>query len=112
MTTPLPPRRRDKPAPVYALGQLTIRDRIRYQQYVRRFHDVLLRFGGRLLAADESPEVLEGSWERDKVVLLEFESAESFWAWARSDEYQEISRDRIAATEGTVLLVHGVEPTP
>ena len=80
---------------------------MRYQQYVRRFHDVLVQFGGRLLAADESPEVLEGSWECDKVVLLEFESANSFWAWARSDEYQEISRDRIAATDGTVLLIHG-----
>jgi len=109
MTAPLPVHRRKKPAPVYALGQLTIRDRIRYQQYVQRFHDILLRFGGRLLAADESPEVLEGSWERDKVVLLEFESADSFWVWARSDEYQEISRDRIAATEGTVLLVHGAD---
>ena len=67
MTTPLPLHRKDKPAPVYALGQFTIRDRVRYQQYVRRFHDVLVQFGGRLLAADESPEVLEGSWERDKV---------------------------------------------
>jgi len=107
MTTSFPLRRNDKPVPVYALGQLSIRDRGRYQHYVRRFHDVLERFGGKLLAADESPEILEGSWERKKVVLLAFESAESFWAWARSDEYQEISRDRTAATDGTVLLIHG-----
>ncbi|HBZ70181.1 MAG TPA: DUF1330 domain-containing protein [Deltaproteobacteria bacterium] len=106
--SPSPLRGSDKAGPVYGLAQLTIRDRARYQRYVRRFHDVLAQFGGRLLAADESPEILEGSWERDKVVLLEFESAASFWAWAHSDAYQEISRDRVAATEGTVLLVHGV----
>ena len=108
MTSSSPLHRSGSAVAVYALGQLTIRDRERYQQYVRRFHDVLLQFGGRLLAADESPEILEGSWERDKVVLLEFESAASFWAWARSDAYQEISRDRVAAADGTVLLVHGI----
>ena len=96
------------PSPVYALGQLTIRDRARYLRYVQRFHEVLARFGGRLLAADESPEVLEGAWERDKVILLAFESADSFWAFARSGAYQEIARDRLASTEGTVLLVHGI----
>ncbi len=108
MSAPFPPPRRGGPAPVYALAQLSIRDRPRYQRYVRRFHDVLVQFGGRLLAADESPEVLEGSWERNKVVLLRFENEESFWAWARSEAYQEISRDRVAATEGTTLLVHGI----
>jgi len=104
----VPLRPNDKPAPVYALGQLTIQDRARYLKYVRRFQEVLAQFGGRLLAADESPEVLEGAWERDKVILLAFESADSFWAWARSDAYQEIARDRLASTEGTVLLVHGI----
>jgi uncharacterized protein (DUF1330 family) len=100
--------RSHKLGPVYALAELTIHDRMRYQQYVRRFHDVLQRFGGRILAADESPEVVEGSWKYDKIVLLEFASTDSFWAWARSEEYREISRDRVASTEGTVLLVHGM----
>jgi uncharacterized protein (DUF1330 family) len=94
---------------VYALAQLTIHDRPRYARYVAKFMEVLARFDGRLLAADEAPEVLEGSWDRDKVVLLSFPSADAFSAWARSEEYQMISRDRVAATEGTVLLIHGVD---
>ena len=104
----VPLRPGHRPPPVYALGQLTIRDRARYLRYVRRFQEVLALFGGRLLAADESPQVVEGAWERDKVILLAFENADAFWAFARSDAYQEIARDRLASTEGSVLLVHGI----
>jgi uncharacterized protein (DUF1330 family) len=96
--------------PVYVVAQLTILDRARYGSYVRAFAGVLSRFGGQLLAADEAPAVLEGSWARDKVVLLRFESEAAFTLWARSEDYQAISRDRVAATEGTVLMVHGVAP--
>jgi uncharacterized protein (DUF1330 family) len=97
-------------ATVYALAQLTIHDRARYREYVRRFPAVLARFGGRLLAADEAPVVMEGSWDRHKVVLLEFPSEQAFTAWSTSDAYREIAIDRIAATEGPVLLVHGIAP--
>ena len=94
--------------PVYALGQLTIRDRERYQRYVRKFASSLVGFEGELLAADEAPELLEGAWPHHKVVLIRFPSAEAFWAWARSDAYQAISVDRVAATEGPALLVQGI----
>lgn len=93
---------------VYALAQLTIHDQARYARYVSRFGAVIRRFGGRVLAADTAPEVVEGVWKGDKVVLLSFESADSFWAWARSEEYRTISEDRVAATDGPVLLLHGI----
>ena len=60
----------------YVLAQLTIHDRARYDRYAARFMDVLRHFDGRLLAADESPEVLEGAWPHQKVVLIEFKDRE------------------------------------
>lgn len=54
----------------YVLAQLTIHDRARYDRYAAQFMGVLRGFQGRLLAADESPEVLEGSWPHQKVVLI------------------------------------------
>ncbi|MBQ1070126.1 DUF1330 domain-containing protein, partial [Micromonospora sp. D75] len=47
---------------VYALAQLTIHDRARYDRYAAAFPPVLARYGGRLLAADTSPRVVEGEW--------------------------------------------------
>ena len=96
--------------PVYALAQITIHDRERYDRYAARFAAVFAKFHGRALAADESPLVVEGEWPHDKVILLSFPNREEFERWALSPEYQEIAKDRVAATTGTVLLVAGFAP--
>jgi uncharacterized protein (DUF1330 family) len=51
----------------YVLAQLTIHDRARYDRYAAGFMDVLKRFDGRLLAADESPDRVEDSWPHQRV---------------------------------------------
>ena len=93
---------------VYAIAQLSIHDRERYQKYVAGFMPILIKYGGRLLAADEKPEVLEGEWDRHKIVVLSFPDRDSWQRWAKSDEYQEIAKDRTISKSGPVLLVHGV----
>lgn len=97
---------------VYAVAQISIHDRTRYQRYARAFMATLAPYGGRLLAAQESPEVVEGTWGHDKVVIIAFEDGDSFARWSRSAEYQAISVDRVAATEGVVLLVEGLATAP
>jgi len=94
---------------VYALAQLTIHDRTLYGRYQSRFMDVLKRHRGRLLAADECPRVVEGSWQREKVVLLSFENEAAYRAFAESPDYTEIARDRKAGTDAVVLLVKGID---
>jgi uncharacterized protein (DUF1330 family) len=93
---------------VYVVGQLTIHDRERYDRYATRFLSVLAGYGGRLLAADEAPQVVEGEWGHQKVVLLEFPGRGSFERFAGSPEYREIAVDRVAATDGVMLLARGV----
>jgi uncharacterized protein (DUF1330 family) len=93
---------------VYAIAQLTITDRAAYQRYQERFMSVMARFKGRLLAADESPVVVEGAWDREKVVLLSFPDEAAFWEWAESPDYLEIAKDRKAGSAAIVLLVKGI----
>lgn len=96
------------PVTFYAIAQLSIHDRVRYDRYAAAFMPVLAKYGGRLLAADEHPSIVEGQWSGDKVVLMAFPDRDTFTAWANSPKYQEISKDRLAATEGPVLLVHAL----
>lgn len=97
--------------PVYAIAQLTITDRATYNRYMSRFMPVFSRFKGRVLAADESPAVVEGKWTYQKVVLLSFPDEAAFHEWANSPDYQEIAKDRLAASNAVVLLVKGL-PNP
>jgi uncharacterized protein (DUF1330 family) len=93
---------------VYAVGLISIHDRQRYERYRRRFMDVLLPFGGRLLAADERPRLIRGAFARDKVILIEFDDDQAFHRWFESPEYRSIALDREAAATGEILLVNGV----
>jgi len=92
---------------VYAVAQLTITDRAAYDRYQARFMGVMRRFKGQVLAADESPRVVEGTWDREKVVLLAFPDEAAFWEWERSPDYQEIAKDRKAGSTAVVLLAKG-----
>ena len=93
---------------VYAIAQLRITDRAAYDRYQAKFMGVMKRYNGRVLAADESPRIVEGTWDRDKVVLLSFQDEAAFRQWAESPEYQEISKDRKVGSEAVVLLVKGI----
>jgi uncharacterized protein (DUF1330 family) len=93
---------------VYVIAQLSFTDRAAYRRYQERFLGVMSRYRGRLLAADENPQRLEGTWDRDKVVLISFPDEAAYREWAQSDAYQEISKDRKAGAEAVVLLVRGI----
>lgn len=92
---------------VYVIAQLKMTDRAAYDRYQARFFEVFKNFGGRLLAADESPAVMEGTWDRDKLVMMSFPDEAAYRAFADSAEYQDIARDRKAGAQAIVLLVKG-----
>jgi uncharacterized protein (DUF1330 family) len=94
--------------PVIAIAQLIFTDVDAYRRYQARFMDVFKRFSGQLLAADEDPTLIEGSFRPDKVVVITFPSEADFNAWANSVEYQEIARDRRAGASANTLLVHSL----
>jgi uncharacterized protein (DUF1330 family) len=93
---------------VYAIAQLTITNRATYDRYQQRFMSVMKRYKGRVLAADENPLVVEGTWDREKVVLLSFPDEPAFREWVESPEYMEIAKDRKAGSDTVVLLVKGI----
>lgn len=94
---------------VYAVAQLRFTDRAAYGRYQARFMEVFTRFAGRLLAADERPQVAEGEWPYEKLVLMSFPDEAAFHAWADSPAYRDISRDRLAGTEAVVVLARGID---
>ncbi|KIU15364.1 DUF1330 domain-containing protein [Mycolicibacterium llatzerense] len=97
---------------VYAIAQLRFTDRSAYDRYQNRFLGVFAKYSGTVLAADEAPAVIEGDWDRQKVVLMSFPDEQLFHEWANSPEYQEISVDRRAGSDAVVLLVKGIGASP
>lgn len=94
---------------VYAIAQLRFTDRAAYDRYQARFMEVFRRHPGTLLAADESPTVVEGKWDREKVVLMSFPDEAAFHAFAQSPDYEDIAKDRRAGADTVVLLLQGLQ---
>ena len=92
---------------VYFMASILITNEQEYQVYLDRSEEIFARYKGSYLAVDNSPEVLEGEWKYSRAVLIHFDSQEDFDSWYRSDEYQEILKYRLAASECDTILIQG-----
>jgi uncharacterized protein (DUF1330 family) len=91
----------------YAVGHLrNVRIGPDIIEYLRRIDDTFEPFGGRYLVHGQPPEVLEGAWHGDLIVIA-FPDRASAEAWYRSDAYQEIVPLRTGSSDGTILLIDG-----
>lgn len=93
---------------VYLIARITIRDRAEYAKYEAGFMDIFSGMGGKLLAVDEAPKILEGDWTCTRTVLAEFSSEAAALGWYNSEAYQKLARHRFNASEGEVVLVKGM----
>jgi uncharacterized protein (DUF1330 family) len=93
----------------YVIAEVEITDPVAYEEYRRQVPATIAAFGGRFVVRAGRYEVVEGTWEPARLVILEFDSLERAQAWHASPEYQAVKaiRDRTAHTRH-VILAEGV----
>ncbi|GJL95686.1 MAG: hypothetical protein DHS20C05_20910 [Hyphococcus sp.] len=93
---------------VYAIATIKIKDRAEYDKYDAQFMGVFEKFKGKLLAADFSAKTVQGEWNGDRAVIMQFPDKRAFLEWAMSEEYQTIAKHRDAGADVTVVLANGL----
>jgi uncharacterized protein (DUF1330 family) len=93
--------------PAYVVARLTITDKETYARYSAGFMDIFMPHGGKVLAVDEAPEIIEGDWRCTRTVLLEFPNKDVMRAWYGSAEYQSLVQHRFAASTADIVLLDG-----
>ena len=93
----------------YYVAQVSITDEELYREVQSRFAPVFSKFSGRVIAADPNFEVIDGVFDADRVVIIEFPSEEELKAWYYSPEYQETVALRKRAAHANIVVVHGLE---
>jgi uncharacterized protein (DUF1330 family) len=96
---------------VYVIAQGKIENRELLDQYVAKVMLTIESHQGRVVAFDEEPEVVEGTIDHPRTVILEFPSMTAFEAWYGSPEYQEILPRRLKSTPGTLIVAKGFKPS-
>jgi uncharacterized protein (DUF1330 family) len=95
--------------PAYAIGHLRdVAMGPAIVEYLERIDATLAPFGGRFLIHGARPEVLEGDWRGD-LIVVEFPDLDHARTWYRSPDYQAIAPLRADNADGEIVLLDGVE---
>jgi uncharacterized protein (DUF1330 family) len=92
----------------YVIANIQITDTDRYPEYASRVPQTIERHGGRYLARGGKVEVLEGEWEPQRLVILEFESMERLREWYDSPEYDPLKQLRGEVADSQLVVVEGL----
>jgi uncharacterized protein (DUF1330 family) len=95
------------PGKGYIYVEMTIRDPERFKQYTALSAPAVQAAGGWYPVAGVKPEVLEGSFAADRIVLVEFDSLERARAFYYSAAYQAAKLKRAGAADFKMLLLPG-----
>ncbi len=93
---------------VYAVVNARVTYPDRYAKYREKAPATISHYGGKYLARGGAVETLEGAWEPERLVILEFESMERFREWYDSPEYAPLRRLRGEATATQFAVVEGL----
>ncbi len=93
--------------PAYIIVEVTVHNPTEYEEYKKLTPGSLKKFQGKFVVRGGKTETLEGEWNPQRIVVLEFPTTELAKAWWASEEYAPAKalRQRTAYTK--MLLVDG-----
>ena len=91
----------------YVVSRVQIRDPEAMRRYVAEAPATVAAFGGRYHFRGGNVEALEGMWEHDRLVVLEFPTKADALAWYHSDLYRPLRDLRHASADAIILLADG-----
>ena len=95
---------------VYMILDIEVVDAETYSEYVQQAPATVEQYGGRYLVRGGVITALSGSWEPQRMVVIEFPTMERFQEWLTSPAYSAISPLRERSTKSKVIVVEGVQP--
>jgi uncharacterized protein (DUF1330 family) len=94
----------------YVIADVKVSDPEQYKQYMALSPGAVQAAGGRFVVRGGQHEVLEGNWQPNRLVMLEFPSYEQARAFYDSASYLEARAKREGATEFfNMVVVQGAD---
>ena len=93
--------------PAYILAEVEVTNPAGYESYRPLAGASVAQYGGKFVVRGGKAELVEGSREPARIVVIEFPDAAAAKRWYNSPEYQEALKIRLANSTGRVVLVEG-----
>jgi uncharacterized protein (DUF1330 family) len=95
--------------PAYIIVEISIHNPAEYEDYKKLTPQSLKPFDGKFIVRGGQAESLEGYWNPERIVVLEFPSLEKAKAWWNSEGYAPAKALRQRTAHTKMILVPGVE---
>ena len=92
----------------FVIADITVNDPERYEEYKKLAPPAIATYGGKYLARWGKSEKLEGNWEPDRIIILEFESLETAKKFINSPEYSEARALRHKTASSNMIVVEAL----
>ena len=95
--------------PAYIIVEVTVQNPEEYEAYKKLTPASLLPYGGKFIVRGGATESLEGDWNPERIVVLEFPTKELAKQWWSSPEYTPAKEIRQRNAHTKMILVEGYE---
>lgn len=93
--------------PAYIIVDVTISDPVGYEEYKKLTPASITAYDGKFIVRGGQTETLEGDWEPQRIVVLEFPTVERAKEWWSSSEYAPAKSIRQKSASTRMILVEG-----
>lgn len=93
----------------YFIANISVTDPEGYQEYADRAPETIAEHGGKYIVRAGDQQVMEGDWQPNRLVVIEFPNREMAMKWYNSPDYQAILPLRQANSSGSIVLVDGYD---
>jgi uncharacterized protein (DUF1330 family) len=93
--------------PAYILAEVEVTNPAGYESYRPLAGASVAQYGGKFVIRGGKAELIEGSKDPARIVVIEFPDTDAAKRWYNSSEYQDALKIRLANSTGRVILVEG-----
>ena len=93
--------------PAYVIAEVEVTNPAGYEAYRPLAGASIAQYGGKFVVRGGKAELIEGSPEPSRVVVIEFSDMDAAKRWYNSPEYQDALKIRLANSRGRVILAEG-----
>jgi uncharacterized protein (DUF1330 family) len=91
----------------YLILDFEITDMGAFMEYVQKIPPYIQKHSGKYIVEGVKPRIVEGTWEPNTIVLLEFASKENAENFLADSEIQDLFKIRHRTTKSNLVLVEG-----
>ena len=95
--------------PAYVIVEIEIEDNEVYEEYKKLTPAAIAAYNGKFIVRGAKTECLEGDWDPERIVVLEFPSVERVKEWWASPEYSKAKALRQKSAKTKMIVMQGVE---